>query len=378
MKKRKVRKVVKTGCRALVPLETEKVRGEYMKRYKRRKKVLEKLEAEMREHSESDESEYRKFMARTFGTEQTKQRELAEQLNFFRERYEKIKFLAKHNKLAMGRYCFNLHSKVTEAKGFWEILEDELDALVEAERAREEALRKEEEEAHKREEEFRRAHPDVFFDDDGGDEWDDGDDDWDSPESLAEKMFKEMFGHLFGEDNPLGEEEKADPEELKHLYRELCLLYHPDRIGTHDSKTQTVWNSIQEAYQRGDVNRLRAIRAAGELEGGNGDVSCSEMDGVIDEIDVRIYERREELRRMKREPYWGFSSWTDRKLKGVVKEIREEFAQLNCEMEYDIREIEKKINKVVRWKPAPPPKSRAQRMEESYGDAPDLFGFVRS
>ena len=70
----------KNPCRALIPLDTAKIRWEYQREYKRRKRVLERLETQLQQYEESDEPEFRKYLARTFGAEQTLHRELAEQI----------------------------------------------------------------------------------------------------------------------------------------------------------------------------------------------------------------------------------------------------------------------------------------------------------
>ena len=51
----------KNSCRALIPLDTAKIRRGYLKEYKRRKKVLERLEEQLQRYEESDEPEYRKI-----------------------------------------------------------------------------------------------------------------------------------------------------------------------------------------------------------------------------------------------------------------------------------------------------------------------------
>ncbi len=103
-----------------------------MKQYKRRKKALEKLEAQLLQYEESDEPEFQKFLASTFGAEQTRQRELVERMRLCQTRYEKIRFLARKKHMVQGRYCFSLLSKVTENVDVWAVLETELQAFQES------------------------------------------------------------------------------------------------------------------------------------------------------------------------------------------------------------------------------------------------------
>ena len=134
-------------CRALIPLDTKKICAEYLKVFKRRKKALEKLEVELLRYDENDEPEFQKFLARTFGAEQTRQRELAERIGLCHARHEKICFLAREHRMSKARYCYCLSVKVTPEIDFWSILEAELAAFLEADRkAREDEERREFEE----------------------------------------------------------------------------------------------------------------------------------------------------------------------------------------------------------------------------------------
>ena len=122
----------KNPCRALIPLDTAKIRRGYLKEYKRRKKVLERLEEQLQRYEESDEPEYRKYLARTFGAEQTLLRELTEQIHLCQNRYEKIRFLAHESHMSKERYCFTLRSQLTSEQNFWELLEMELQRFLES------------------------------------------------------------------------------------------------------------------------------------------------------------------------------------------------------------------------------------------------------
>ena len=366
---------VRSVCRALIPLDTAKIRKEYLKEYKRRKKVLEKLEAQLQQYEESDEPEFQKFLARTFGAEQTRQRELAEQMRLCQTRYEKIRFLARENRMAQGRYCFMLLSKVTETMDIWAVLEAELQALQES------GKKTRDEEKREMDEAFRKLRHTIWGDDEDDDEnmedefEEDGSDDFD-------EAFKQLFGNLFGDedDSPASESESG---ELKRLYRELCLRYHPDKIGAHDAKTQRLWNDIQGAYQDGNLDRLRAIRAGIELESGRTELGCSEIDDMILDVEWSIQEKRSELHARKRTPLWGFAKWTALKKKQVEKEIKFEFDR-DAEMaQRQLRQMEAELNRLFQWKPKTktsvsakiPKKTKAELRKEALADMPDLFDF---
>ena len=133
-----------------------------------------------------------------------------------------------------------------------------------------------------------------------------------------------------GDDDNIPEEE-SEVSELKKLYRELCLQYHPDRMGAHDAKTQRLWHEIQDAYVNRDLEGLRAIRSGIELESGETTLSCSEIDEMLLDIEWSIQDKRSELRVQKKTPIGGFASWTEQKRKQIAKEIKSEFDQ-NAQM----------------------------------------------
>ena len=353
----------------MIPLDTAKIRRGYLKEYKRRKKVLERLEEQLQRYEESDEPEYRKYLARTFGAEQTLLRELTEQIHLCQNRYEKIRFLAHESHMSKERYCFTLRSQLTSEQNFWELLEMELQRFLESGRkTREEEKREYEKSAR----ELRSAVFGVDEDEDiEMDETCEDDDDF-------EKIFQKLFDNLLGDDDNIPEEE-SEVSELKKLYRELCLQYHPDRMGAHDAKTQRLWHEIQDAYVNRDLEGLRAIRSGIELESGETTLSCSEIDEMLLDIEWSIQEKRSELRAQKKTPIWGFSSWTEQKRKQIAKEIKSEFDQ-NAQMtRLQLQRLKTELERLLQWKPKekkrpiPQKKTNAQLRNEKLADIPDLF-----
>lgn len=360
----------KNTCRELIPLDTAKIRQGYLKEYKRRKKVLDRLEEQLQRYEESDEPEYRKYLARTFGAEQTLLRELTEQIHLCQTRYEKIRFLARESYMSKERYCFTLRSQLTSEQDFWGLLELELQNFWESGR------KTREEEKRECEESVRKLRSSIFgIDEDEDiekDETSEDDDDF-------EKIFQNLFKNLLGEDDDNTSEEESEAGDLKKLYRELCLRYHPDRMGAHDAKTQRLWNEIQDAYMNRDLEGLRAIRSGIELESGETTLSCSEIDEMLLDIEWSIQEKRSELRAQKKTPIWGFSSWTEQKRKQIAKEIKSEFDQ-NAQMtRLQLQRLKTELERLLQWKPKekkrpiPQKKTNAQLRNEKLADIPDLF-----
>jgi len=353
----------KETCRALIPLDTKKIRAEYLNVFKRRKKALEKLEAELLRYDENDEPEFQRFLARTFGAEQTRQRELTERIGLCHARHEKICFLAQEHRMSKERYCYCLSVKVTPEIDFWSVLEAELAAFLEANRK----MREEEEQRE--------------FEEDAREFRDDDDDDDDEFSGDPDDVFKHIFGALFDEDeNPPPSE--SGERDLKRLYRELCLRYHPDKAGLHDAKTKRLWNEIQEAYNNRDLARLRAIHAGAALESPEAELVCSEIGEMIFDFNWRIRETRSELQARKQTPFWGFSSWTEKRKTQAVKEIRFEFERTLQAAGRQLRQMETELERLLRaWKPKPQPasmprrKTKAELRKEMGTKIPDLFDF---
>ncbi len=367
------KRVVMSTCRAVVPCDTERLRKARLARYARRKKVLEKLDGECRQFLEVDEPEFTKFMARTFGVEQNAERELEGKIGLCRRRLGIIELLARAHRKSPKAYCFELRGKVTETMDFWAVLEAELEALEERERAEEERRRR----SHRVEEEEEEDDDDFPFDEDdfagrsGFD--DDDDDDWFRETERILNFFLHGKGDVGGPSDDSG-------QQLKQLYRELCQRYHPDRIGTHDAKTQRIWNDIQTAYQRRDIAKLRAIRAGANLESGTADVGCADLDAMIDEVELSIRERRRELNALKRRPQWGFTSWTANKIKRAQREIKGEFDDLAEELRAALEDMERELDKLLHWEPTKRKKKacgvrESHKRETSNFAQPDLFDF---
>ncbi len=67
---------------------------------------------------------------------------------------------------------------------------------------------------------------------------------------------------LFAEPPPRGLDE-ASERELKRLYRKACSLCHPDKVAAeHKARANEIFQELQEAYRRNDLQRVREIYAA--------------------------------------------------------------------------------------------------------------------
>ena len=316
---------LKTTCRALIPLDTDKIRNGFLKIYKRRKKVLERIELQLEKYHENDEPEFQKFLSQRFGAEQTRLRELAEKLSLAQMRREKLRYMAREEGMTQGKYCAYLKSKVMPKIDFWAVLENEILKMQEKQR--------------RLDEKYERYCRECGDYEDGLD---------DNFEEIFGKDMRSFFNDLFDDIFPESETHSAsNKKDLKKLYHKLCLRYHPDKIGAHDAKTKRLWLSIQEAYKTNDLSRLRSIYAGLEIEAGKTELSCSDINTIISENESSIHMMRKQLNSTKKAPYWGFSTWTAKKRKLTEKEMTVYYRHELKIAEQQLQKKEAEIERII-------------------------------
>ena len=357
----------KVRCTALIPLDTAKIRKELLKVYKRRKKALEKLEAQLQQYSESDEPEFQRFMAQRFGAERSRIRELTEKIHLTQMRMEKIRCMAQEEGISRREYCFYLESKVTPETDFWAVLENEIQAFQEEQRRIDEEF-----------EQYCRECDDdddsVQIDGEFEEDFEDSDELGDEFDGIfgqgGKSIFDRLFEGLFPEEKP----SKDDAKSLKKLYRELCFRYHPDKAGEHDAKTRRLWLSIQEAYDAGDMARLRAIHAGLEIESGKTELVCSDIDAMIGDVEWSIHMTRNQVREVKRSLCWGFSAWTKTRRSKAEQELTGMFKR-DVEMtEEQLRQYEMELDRIRSFRPR---QKKQQQKKPRFNPElqPDMFEF---
>lgn len=351
----------KVQCTALIPLDTDKIRKEMLKVYKRRKKALEKLEAELQQFRENDEPEFQKFMAQHFGTQRSRLRELHEIIGLHMSRLNKISHMARARRMQPGKYCFHLQSQVTPENDFWAVLDNDTQQFIEEQRRINEEYERSCREYDEDDDDF-----DDDFDDDDEDFIDDDfEEDFEDHDGGGERksLFDRLFSELFPQEKDSGREAA-----LKKLYRELCFRYHPDKIGGHDAKTRLLWLSIQEAYAARDLDRLRAINAGLEIESGKTTAACSEIGNMILDVECTIRMTRGNVRQQKRSPYWGFTTWTEKRRRQAEKELSESFRQ---DIEEAAFQVELYADELERLRNSYRPPAKKRRYDQE--TQPDLF-----
>jgi len=281
-------------------------------------------------------------------------------------RYEKIRFMASEKGMRPARYCYILSQNVTDEHDFWHLLDGEIEKYRQEEQEREKMRYKSN---------FDSTEEDNQEDmEDETDEFDDSDtkEVFEDFEKEFERFLNKMLG-IPDNQEPTVETQK----ELKKLYRELCMKYHPDKIGKHDARMQRIWNEIQSAYEDADIDRLRSIYFDCEIKEGKRDLSCSEIDDLILNVQRRINDLREDLFYQKKKPFYGFSVFNETQKNEFEKKIRKDMAILIREGEQQLSDLKNKINKVLHgWKPKTnmARKTKKECLDETL-EQMDLFSF---
>jgi hypothetical protein len=146
---------------------------------------------------------------------------------------------------------------------------------------------------------------------------------------------------------------------LKEIYRILVRRLHPDARKEAKSEALSIWHEVQEAYQRGDVERLEVLLAlsetASEMPGEK--TSLGQLRGLIAALERDLGALKRSLNKARQDPAWDFSGKPNRVAlaRKIQREMEGELAyQQRC-----LREMEKQLQ---RWaapvakkpKPAPP------------------------
>lgn len=348
---------MQSKCRDLICLDTRAIRKKLWATYKRAKASLAKVENELTHFNATDKAGFEDFMRKTFGAEMSKIRECEEKIHLYESRLSMLQTLADEKSMSPEKVAHSLQERVTPEKDLWRLLQEEYDVYLDEQR-------KEEEERQRRREE-RRANRKKRFDPATG-EIDLDEELREGDFSSIDELFEELFDHILGTDDEEDSEGHASPfdfssilseqkdHELKHIYRELCMKFHPDRIGDHDAATQDIWNRIQEAYQKNDLASLLALRDTDTWVEGSDAVQCSEILRMIQSLKHSSSCKRRDLRAMKREPSYGFSSWKPIKLKKVTRDAQAEYTCLIESLDCRISSLEREIHRILKWKPRTP------------------------
>ena len=340
----------------LVLIDQVPLRKNAEKEAKAGMKTMAKFRAELEEFENKVLPEFQRWESSTFGALLTEERELVARLAHLDELI---------NQVSMESFFRGCH-------------QHEAYALIMADRER----------AERRSEE-RRSDDDPF---DGPDEMEDEDDDLSPDErnfheflrgalgvdpeflhpSEYDRMFHE-FQRMAGGDRGktshggLGEHRPAPPPDkssrVKELYRILARRLHPDSYDS-DASVSGLWHDLQDAYARGDVERMEILLAITDLhEGTDGSrTTLFHMRQVAREFARAVAALKKRLSQAKKTSAWKFRDLASR----AVMEIKIR-SELNRKLRCLREDVASQQALVDRWKktsaprPPTPPRKKPTR-----------------
>ncbi len=345
-KKNKPHRVRRSKVRALVPLNTDKIRKSELTKFKRSKTTCTKLTDQVEQFEKNDAPAFTQWLQaeckaslqkmntlreKTFTLQNTL--DLAEDLHIFSRHTRKecaeaaVHYIETNGKIPDGFERFFKENSANDGRqeGPFDPFANEPEDLDDADA---EAARK-------------------FFDslmDEFDDDFCTDDPDFTDPFGPREKTPKEL-------------------KSIKKLYRKITNKLHPDRVGNATPEQQDLWHAAQTAYETNDLETLQHIETSCDLFSDKllrfaSVSSIRNGTALYKQNNTKI---RRILRQMKKELEWGFLSWTDKKKKTVLKrytdDLNDDLTILTLQhssMQYDLDQMRKapRIKKTKRKGPA--------------------------
>jgi hypothetical protein len=189
------------------------------------------------------------------------------------------------------------------------------------------------------------------------------------PKKEYERLFREFqrsfFGHQEDESGDRTERRRrrrsaaeagesatatqSPKQRLKELYRMLVRRLHPDMRADTDPTVSALWHEVQEAYARGDEQRLETLVALSDVEAGSitASTSLSQLHAVRTDLGRTVQAIRRALGAAKKDPAWKFEEKNLERLAAeLTRQLKSQIARLSAELS----ELESMIES---WKQAP-------------------------
>lgn len=199
------------------------------------------------------------------------------------------------------------------------------------------------------------------------------------PESLNEakynRMFEDFKRKILGEEQRMEEEasrgqqggrDGEKPSRLKELYRILVRRLHPDTKADTDANVSALWHEVQEAYSRGNIERLEMLLALTDIqsETTGEHTTVGQMLAVLKELRRSLHALLQTLSQAKKEMAWDFA-----RLGGRPTLERRIGTQMERDRDYFRQQLQELETFIASWTA---PRGKRQSKRRSAGQ-PEFF-----
>lgn len=142
---------------------------------------------------------------------------------------------------------------------------------------------------------------------------------------------------------------QSDAGRIKELYRLLVRRLHPDLRADKDAEVSHFWHDVQEAYEKGNLERLEMLLALTDLQANavSDHTSLFQIRSALKELRRAFQALQRSLSQAKKDPAWKFAGMTNRQ--HVRAGIQRKLESTLRGHEADLAELDEQI---ARWEAA--------------------------
>ena len=152
---------------------------------------------------------------------------------------------------------------------------------------------------------------------------------------------------------------------VKALKRELAFALHPDQSDGHSPEKLELWHQVQEAAKEMDLDRLEVLQA--HVQALNGELDPKTPVSRMQML-VRMYrESRSALRRrirsLRKEPSWDFEKRTEAEKTKLRRSYHQHLKEEQREFEFELRDVKREMDLLIR-QPKPAGEARDTQQQQ--------------
>lgn len=345
MKKTNARKaqrprIVYSKCRALIPLDTAKIRKKELAKLNRHKDTCTALDAELERFEKEEKKAYEQWIQTHCGPAIVEYRTIRAEATLLENTldlvFDLMAFYPNRTRQACAEAAvvyFETNGTIPE--GFEAFFNPSFDGP-------------------------------EFASDPFGDDDDDYDEDDEFMDEFAESLrdFESLIEDMLngaesepGRKHAPRSDHRRERKAIKELYRRIARRLHPDGAGGTTPGQLELWHAAQAAYENHDRETLERIDARCDLLDAESTRSApvSSIQKSIAFYKNACAQFRRAIRNAKRLPEWGFLNWSEKKRQRVLKAHQQEIAS---EIQYVSRMRNECKNQLEKMRKPPAPLKR--------------------